>query len=139
MNVAVDANVVLDVILNRAPWAVDSRAVWDAVAAGRVQGFVVATAVTNMFYVARRIIGQNSARTAVTQVLHTFQVLPVDGQSLRDADTLPGTDLEDNLVAACATLCGMDLIVTRDIQGFAGCSTDVCTPADALARFPAPA
>ena len=30
MKVLIDANVILDVLLNRSPWVTDSQAVWDA-------------------------------------------------------------------------------------------------------------
>ena len=45
MKVLIDANVVLDVLLNRSPWVTDSPAVWDANHRQQIRGHVVATPV----------------------------------------------------------------------------------------------
>ena len=66
MNVLIDANVALDVILERQPWLGDSKGVWDACYQNRVTGHLVATSLTNLFYVSRRIIGTEKARAGYT-------------------------------------------------------------------------
>ena len=58
MKVLIDANVILDVLLNRSPWVTDSQAVWDANHQRQIHGYVVATTVTNLFYIARKLVGQ---------------------------------------------------------------------------------
>ena len=45
MKVLLDLNVILDVLLNRAPWVTDSAATWDAHRAGEVVAHVAAFAV----------------------------------------------------------------------------------------------
>ena len=64
MNVLIDVNVALDVLLEREPWLADSQAVWDASHEGRITGHLIATGLTNIFYVARRIVGRDKARAA---------------------------------------------------------------------------
>ena len=54
MNVLIDANVALDVILERFPWLVDSKGVWDACYQRRITGHLVGTGLTNLFYISRR-------------------------------------------------------------------------------------
>ena len=55
MKVLIDTNVVLDVLLARAPWATESQAVWDASHIGQIRGYVAATALTNLYYIAGRL------------------------------------------------------------------------------------
>jgi len=62
MKVLLDANVLLDVILQRQSWLADSEAVWQAHLNRKIEGFQVATSVTNVFYVARRTLGLAQAR-----------------------------------------------------------------------------
>lgn len=135
MKVLVDANVILDVLLNRQPWVVDSQAVWDANHQGRVQGYVVATAVTNLFYIARKLVGQPLALRGVFDCLAAFDVISVDGAVLFDAAKMPGTDFEDNVSIQCAVLSGMDHIVTRDVSGFVQSPVPAVSPAELLARL----
>ena len=43
MRVLLDTNVILDVLLNRAPWVTEAKAVWQAHADGRITGYMTAT------------------------------------------------------------------------------------------------
>jgi len=136
MKVLLDANVILDVLLNRQPWVVDSQAVWDANHEGRIQGCVVATAVTNLFYIARKLVGQPLALRGVFDCLAAFDVLSVDSAILNDAAKLPGSDFEDNVSICCAVSNDLDLIVTRDLNGFVQSHVPAVSPAEFLARLP---
>jgi hypothetical protein len=110
MNVLIDLNIVLDVILQLQPWLAEATAIWDAHIQGRIRGHVVATSLTNLFYITRRILGTVQARRAVGICLQTFAILAVDGPLLRQADALPGTDFEDNLKVAAAAGIPLDAI-----------------------------
>jgi hypothetical protein len=135
MNVLMDLNIVLDVILQRQPWLAEAALIWDAHVQGRIHGHLVATSLTNLFYIARRILGTDEARRAVRTCLQTFAILAVDGPLLQQAEALPGTDFEDNLQLAAAAAIPLDAIVTRDPRGFAGSPVTVLTPADLLTRL----
>ena len=137
-NVMIDLNVLLDVLLARAPWLADSRAIWEAHDQGMIFGHIAAHALTNLFYMSRRIIGVDQAREAVRLCLQTFQIAPVGRLELELADHLAGNDIEDSLVVACAIHGNLDAIVTRDLQGFANSPLPILTPTDLLAQlFPA--
>ena len=135
MNVLIDLNIVLDVILQRQPWVAEATVIWDANRQGRIKGHLVATSLTNLFYITRRILGRDEARRAVRTCIQGFAILAVDGPLLRQADALPGTDFEDNLQLAAAVASRLDAIVTRDPSGFAGSPVTVLTPADLVARL----
>ena len=49
MNALIDTNVVLDVLLNRSPFVVDSAEVWRACDAGRFIGYITATTLTTIY------------------------------------------------------------------------------------------
>ena len=52
MNVLIDLNIILDVILKRPPWLTEATKVWDAHVQGQIRGHLVATSLTNLFYIA---------------------------------------------------------------------------------------
>ena len=135
MKVLIDANVILDVLLNRSPWVVDSQAVWDANHRQQIHGHVVATTITNLFYIARKLIGQPLALSGVRDCLAAFDVVPVDQTILEDAATLPGSDFEDNVAIRCAVTSGMDVIVTRNLADFADSPVPAISPAELLKRI----
>ncbi len=136
LNVLYDVNLLLDVLLAREPWVADARAIWTAHHRKRLVGHIAAHGLTNLFYIARKIIGTEKAREAVRLCLQTFEVIAVGRPELELADSLAGNDIEDNLVLACAMRTGLDAIVTRDPKGFAGSAIPVLTPAELLGRLP---
>ena len=135
MLVLFDTNVVLDVLLQRQPWVIESKAVWQALDEQRVIGYITAAALTDVFYIARRATNLTVAHEAVQTCLETFQICTVDRQALEQAVALPGSDFEDNLHIACATIAGLDAIITRDKTGFKIAALSVLTPAELLAQL----
>ena len=135
MRALLDTNVLLDVLLGRAPWVTESAAVWHAHDVGRIVGYVTACAVADVFYIAHRLSDLETAHQAVRLCLEAFQVCAVDIRALEQAETLPGSDFEDNLQIACSALAGLDAIVTRDKTGFEGAPVPVLTPAELLAQL----
>jgi hypothetical protein len=67
---------------------------------------------------ARRAVGLDRAQEAVRTCLEAFLICTVDRQVLEQARQLAGNDFEDNVQIACATINGLDSIVTRDRAGF---------------------
>ena len=118
MRILLDTSIVLDVLLNRQPWVQDSGLLWQANDQGKVTGYVTATTLTNIFYIARRQTNLQQAFESIDICLQAFDVCPVDSSALAYARALPGSDFEDNLQIACAVLSQLDAIVTRDPSGF---------------------
>ena len=126
--VLIDTNVVLDVLLAREPWVTHSKSVWSLVDEGVLLGFLCASAVTDIFYVATRLTNHELAREAVAVCLRTFEIAPVDRGILEGASLLEGADFEDNVQLMCAVAHRLDGIVTRDAKGFPSKTVMVWSP-----------
>jgi predicted nucleic acid-binding protein len=135
MRVLFDTNVVLDVLLQREPWVSEASALWQADDEGRITGYMIASAVADVFYIARRLVGLEMAQQAIQTCLDAFEICPVDRWDLERAKLLPGNDFEDNLQIACATTANLDAIVTRNPDHFKTAPMSVLIPSDALARI----
>jgi len=135
IQVLFDTNVVLDALLKRAPWEADAAACWKASDEGRIMGCLTASALTDIFYISRKLKGIDVARDAVRICLDAFAICIVDRQSLEQAIDLPSSDFEDNLQIVCATLAGLDAIVTRDKDGFQASTLAVLTPTELLTQL----
>lgn len=123
-----DINVVLDVLLDRQPYAEASAAAWSAVEAGILEGMLAAHAVTTIHYLIRKEGGQAKARRIISAILRVFGVAAVDGAVIQEALQLPFSDFEDAVTAAAARVAGCDCIVTRDPRGFRGSPVRSLTP-----------
>lgn len=135
MRVLFDTNVVLDVLLKREPWLQDSLALWQANDEARLVGYITATTITNIFYIARRASGAEMARTAVEVCLVAFEICAVERRTLEQALILHGPDFEDDVQIACASLLRLDAIVTRDKKDLRDASIPVFSPSEMLAQL----
>ncbi len=135
MKILIDLNIVLDVVLNREPWVAEAKQIWNAHQSGMIDGFLVATEITNLFYIVRRISGESCARRAVNECLTTFEIASVNHEILEDADHRSGPDFEDNVCIACGVAAGIDGIVTRDPEGFSRSEILVFSPAELISRL----
>src|SRR5438552_3467352 len=112
MRVLLDINVILDAMLQRPPWHLEADAILQAAAQGRVTCATTTLSLATLFYVGRRTVGTAKARGAVRSYLAAFDILPIDKQTLLDADSSPGKDFEDNILIAAAISASLDAIVT---------------------------
>ena len=134
IRILLDTNVALDLLLHRAPWAADAEAIRVAHTDGAIAAHLTASSLTDVFYLARRLIGRDGAWDAVRSCLDHFPVVAVGMGELQSAAVLPGEDFEDNLQIACAVAVGLEFIVTRDPGGFADSPVPVLEPAAFLAK-----
>ena len=81
--VLLDVNVVLDVLLDRKPFADSSSAVWAAIERGDAEGLISAHAVTTLHYLNAKAVGVRMATETTDALLSVFDVAPVDEAVLR--------------------------------------------------------
>jgi predicted nucleic acid-binding protein len=103
-----DTSVLLDLLLNRPPWAAEAAVIWDAHRHSQIRVFIAAFSLPNIFYIVRKQGGLAAARTAVQACLSTVDIAPIDQATLLAAQALVGSDFEDDLQIACALQAGVD-------------------------------
>lgn len=119
----------LDLLLRREPWVTEAQPLIEASASGHVIGYLPTTALTDIFYIGRRLVGIERAFAAVDRCIADFELIAIDRPIIQMARGLPGNDFEDNVQIACAQAAGLDLIITRDAAGFAHSPVPVVIPA----------
>jgi predicted nucleic acid-binding protein len=95
MRVLLDTDVVLDLLLDRPGFVEDAAAILEANEQGRVEAYISAITPVNVFYIARKLKGTETAWQAVAELLAAFRICPIDQASLQLAMSLPMTDYED--------------------------------------------
>jgi predicted nucleic acid-binding protein len=127
-----DINVLLDVLLNRAPWAEAAAELLVALEEGKATGVVAGHTLTTVHYIVSRARDRETAAAAVTDLLRILEVVPVEKVDFHQALVLPMDDFEDAVQAAAALKVGADLIVTRDEKDFRPFSLPSVVPGAAL-------
>lgn len=136
LRILIDTNVALDLFLRREPWVTEAQGMVSAHAQGKVVGYLPASALTDIYYISRRIVGSESAFHVIDMCLDAFELIAVDRGVIDLARALPGADFEDNVQIACAQVAQLDVIVTRDSTGFAQAPIPALTPKDVVERIP---
>jgi predicted nucleic acid-binding protein len=133
--VLLDTNILLDVLLFREPWVKQASVIWQANDEEKISCYVTDSTITDIFYIAHRAIKAEAVREAIDTCLKSFEVCLVDRNALEQALQLSGNDFEDNLQIVCATINGLDVIVTRDNSGFQAATIPVLSPDEFLATL----
>ena len=77
MRVLLDTNILLDVLLDREPWAEHSSSILSMADRGEIQGLACATSFTTIFYLLHKELGGDEARSAVSDLLNMLEVASV--------------------------------------------------------------
>lgn len=135
MRVLIDTNVVLDVILEREPFVEAAIALFALIEAGKIQGYIAATTITNIFYIVRKIEGREVALNAIARLLQGLNLCAVETRVIQRALDLNLHDFEDGVQLACAILESLDAVVTRDVNDFQNTNFTVLSTAHIVDQF----
>ncbi len=130
-----DSDMLIDVALDRPPYADASRAVLGRVAEGAEQACIAWHSFSNIDYIVARELDRDIARAFIEGLLEFAQVAATTTDDLNYALTLPLADFEDAMQVAAARACGAASIVTRNVRDFADSPIPALAPTDALAEL----
>jgi predicted nucleic acid-binding protein len=138
MRVFLDANVVLDVLLDRQPFVAESKRVWAGSDAGAFDAHIAAFTLTTIHYLCEKHDGPEAADRAVDICLEAFEIAALYRECVVAARRMSGRDFEDNLQIACALTDFTEAIVTRNPGDFRASPIAVYTPTQFLAELRLP-
>jgi predicted nucleic acid-binding protein len=133
MRLLVDLNIVLDVLQKREPHLSDSRAIWQAVETGKIEGFLAAHSMTTLFYLSAKQLGSQKATQIIHDILAVFAVASVDQGVIEQALKLGWRDFEDAVQMAAAMSAKLDYLVTRNRKVYSTQPVPVLEPVECLA------
>ena len=133
MRVLLDANVLMDVLLERELFVNESAQVFDQVVRGAVTGLICATTVTTIFYLTSREVGGEEAMRHIQKLMNLYEIAPVTRSVLDAAMTSNSPDFEDAVLAEAAHQAGAQAIITRNLKDFAHSPVRAYTPRQWLA------
>lgn len=135
MQLMVDTNVVLDVLLNRPAFVQDSATILRA-ASENIQEFITASAVTDIYYIARKELKDSLQTKALIrnllQVVHVASVSEADVCAALDSNW---KDFEDSVQNAVAEHQRFDYIITRNPSDYKESNLPVLTPQEFANKF----
>ncbi len=118
MKVLFDTNVILDVLLDREPFAEEATYLMTKVEQSEMIGYLGATTITTIYYLLQKSLGNEIAANKIETLLSIFEIVPVNRIILEDALKSDFSDFEDSVLHEGACHVGVEYIITRDPKGF---------------------
>jgi len=132
MKVLFDTNVILDVLLDREPYADDATFLLSKVEQSEIIGFACATTITTIHYLATKALGLTAASYHIDSLLTLFVIAPVNRIALESAARSKFNDFEDAVLYESALHAGAKYIVTRNIADFKRSQLPVFEPRELI-------
>ena len=128
MRVLIDTNVVLNKMLKQPDFYAGSNAIFILAEIGQIAGYVSASAITDIFYIARKSLGKEVAREAIKKMMLVFQPATVTGDDIFKAIDLEWGDFEDSVQYAVGESLNVDYIITQNTKDFSSGIIPAVTP-----------
>lgn len=119
MVILVDTNIILDVFMDREPYADDARMIMSKCAEREVTGYLAAHSISNLFYILRKRYSPKERRGLIRNLCDIFRISEINKEKIISAvENDIFSDFEDCLQEECAVEAMADYIVTRNLDDY---------------------
>lgn len=133
--ILLDTDVLIDVALDRRPFADPASALFDRIEQSRTKAFVAWHSVSNLYYIVAPARGGVRTRDFILELTRFVDVAATGTEAIRYAVELPLADFEDAMQVASARNCGARYIVTRNLADYKHSPIPAINPQEALGRL----
>ena len=127
-----DTNIILDIAMKRPRFYNDAANIFHQVYHGKIQAFVSASALTDIFYFLQKAGSKENALHFLSKLLQVVDIATVDRSIIVNALSLGWNDFEDAVQACVAQKNGINILVTRNTKDYGKTKLKVFSPADFL-------
>ena len=135
MVLLIDANVILDVLLNRPEFVRDSSLIWKLCETERAKGYISALTFANLVYIMRKQMDPERIEDVLQKLSLIFEFTDLSASDLSKAASLHWADFEDAVQSVTAERVHANYIITRNVRDFTQSRVMAFTPAELLARI----
>ena len=135
MVLLIDANIILDVLMNRQEFVEDSSKIWKLCETEQVKGYISTLTFANMVYIMRKELQPQKIEEVFKNLRLIFEFAGFSPAVLEKAVGMNWKDFEDAVQSATAEQVHADYIVTRNVRDFDKSKVIAFTPAELLARI----
>ena len=135
MVLLIDANILLDVLLNRADYVKEYALIWKLSETDKATGYVSALTFANLVYIMRKQLTPDKIEEVYQKLSLIFRFADLSVSDLAHAAELNWKDFEDAVQSVTAERIHVDYIITRNVRDFAQSKVVAFTPSELLARI----
>ena len=135
MVLLIDANIILDVLLNRPDYVKDSAMIWKLCETEQMKGYVSTLTFANLVYIMRKQLDPEKIEDVFHKLNLIFEFADFSVLDLTHAADLNWNDFEDAVQSVTAKRIHADYIITRNVRDFSKSRVMAFTPPELLARI----
>ena len=135
MVLLIDANIILDVLLNRPDYVKDSAMIWKLCETEQMKGYVSTLTFANLVYIMRKQLDPEKIEDVFHKLNLIFEFADFSVSDLTHAADLIWKDFEDAVQSVIAERIHADYIITRNVRDFSKSRVMAFTPPELLARI----
>ena len=135
MVLLIDANIILDVLLNRPDFVKDSAMIWKLCETEQMKGYVSTLTFANLVYIMRKQLDPEKIEDVFHKLNLIFEFADFSVSDLTHAADLNWKDFEDVVQSVIAERIHADYIITRNVRDFSKSRVMAFTPPELLARI----
>ena len=128
MVLLIDANIVLDVLMNRQPYYENSRLIWKMCLRKQAEGYISALTFANIAYVMRKQLTPERRKYLLGALSSLFRFEELSYDDLRTAANMKWRDFEDAVQSSTASRINADYIITRNTKDYQDSPIPAITP-----------
>ena len=128
MRILLDTNIVLDILLQRAPFSVTSHQVLESITGNAGTAFITPHSLATCYYLCAKTLSEKQALNLMRDVLAVCEVCSFGHDHALKALEISDGDFEDAMIIAAATDHHFEAIITRNIDDFQNSSIKALTP-----------
>ena len=132
MKCLLDANIILDVLCDRAPYYEDSDKILKLCETGLIDGYITTLSFANIVYILRKELDPQRVKETFAVLRQIVSFLDLSVKDLEQAANMLLPDFEDALQIAIAARSKADCIITRNPKHYVTESIVVYTPEEFL-------
>lgn len=130
-----DSDVILDLLLDREPFADSISDLIETALDRNVQLFTSPISITNIYYIIEKLENRNQALTKTKKVLELVKIEGVGQSTIDEAIKSSFIDFEDGVQNFCAAHAGHKIIITRNGKDYKTSTLSILTPGEYLAQL----
>ena len=127
-----DTDVILDLLLDREPFAEAAARLFSIAEKGDITGYVCATTITTLHYLASKVAGAGKAKRHIERLLSFLEVAPVNRAVLEAAIEGKFDDFEDGVISEAAHQVRAEAIITRNVRHYKSSAVPAYSSAEIL-------
>lgn len=132
MRLLFDTNIILDIALSREPHYKDSADIFKKIDNKMIFGFITATTITDIYYIAKKERGHIKASDFIANLIQIVDVVGIDREIIINSLTSQFLDFEDAIQSVASSFNNIDFIITRNINDYSNSEIKALCPTDFL-------